>query len=103
MPVTAESKLESNLDVQEPTGVELKSGEKTKDKPKNSELKRMTIALPADTARMLELLSELQGVSQTEALRRAISTEAFIQREIKDGSKVLIESPDNRLKELVFR
>lgn len=69
-------------------------------KPKE---KRMTISLPSETARMLELLCELQGVTQTEALRRAISTEAFIQREIKDGSKIFVESPDRRIKELVFR
>jgi len=74
-----------------------------KGKVKNSELKRMTISLPQDTARMLELLTELQGVTQVEALRRAISTEAFIQREIKNGSRILVQAPDNQVKELVFR
>jgi metal-responsive CopG/Arc/MetJ family transcriptional regulator len=67
------------------------------------DMKRMTISLPSETAKMLEMLSELQQVSQSEALRRAISTEAFIQREVKNGSKVFIETPDKKLKELVFR
>lgn len=92
-----------NAGPQEPESTESKQRAKSKEKSKVSELKRMTVALPLDTARMLELLSELQGVSQTEALKRAISTEAFIQREIKDGSRVLIQSPNNQLKELVFR
>lgn len=75
----------------------------TKERAKTSDLKRMTIALTQETAKMLELLSEHQGVTQIEALRRAISTEAFIQREIKNGSRILVQSPDNQTKELVFR
>lgn len=76
---------------------------KVKEKAKGSDLKRMTIALPQEAAKMLELLSELQGISQVEALRRAISTEAFMQREIKSGSRILVQSTDNQMKELVFR
>ena len=75
----------------------------SKTQSKSSELKRMTINLPADTARMLELLSDLQGISQIEAIRRAISTEAYIQREVKNGSKILVQPPDNQIRELVFR
>jgi hypothetical protein len=82
---------------------ESKIDRKPQQKVKNPELKRMTIALPQESARMLELLSELQGITQVEALRRAISTEAFMQREIKNGSRILVQSPDNQMKELVFR
>lgn len=81
----------------------VKTNSKTREKSKANELKRMTIALPQETAKMLELLSELQGVTQSEALRRAISTEAFIQREIKSGSRILVQAPDGQVKELVFR
>jgi hypothetical protein len=97
------NELKFDADLQASEDVKSKSRAKSKEKTKASELKRMTVALPPETAKMLELLSELQGVSQTEALKRAISTEAFIQREIKDGSKVLIQSPNSHLKELVFR
>ena len=68
-----------------------------------SDSKRMSVSLPQETAKMLELLSELQGISQVEALRRAISTEAYIQREIKNGSRILVESTDKQIRELVFR
>jgi hypothetical protein len=83
--------------------LEAKSDQKLQGKVKNPELKRMTISLPQESARMLELLSELQGVTQVEALRRAISTEAFIQREVKNGSRILVEATDKQIKELVFR
>ena len=65
-------------------------------------MRKMTIALSDDTAKMLDLLAELQSVTQVEALRRAISTEAFLQREIKNGAKVLVTT-GNDVKELVFR
>jgi hypothetical protein len=103
MATAAIDTLGARFDTQEIGEIQPKLQAKSKEKVKTAELKRMTIALPPDAARMLELLSELQGVSQSEALRRAISTEAFIQREIKDGGRVLIQSPDNHVKELVFR
>lgn len=65
--------------------------------------KRMTVVLPAETARMLEILSELQSISMNEAIRRAISTEAFIQHEVRNNSKVLLETKDGKIKELIFR
>ncbi len=67
------------------------------------EPKRMMVALPAKTARMVEVLSALQSITQSEAIRRAISTEAFIQNEIRQNSKILIETSDGEVKELVFR
>lgn len=76
---------------------------KENERLKNSGLKRMTIALPQETAKMLELLSDLQGITQVEALRRAISTEAYIQHEVKRGARILIETSDNKIKELIFR
>jgi hypothetical protein len=70
---------------------------------KGDAIKRMTVALPSDTARMLELLSELQSISLNEAIRRAISTEAFIQNEIRQKSKILVETAKGETKELIFR
>jgi len=77
--------------------------EQLKSKVKNSDLKRMTIALPPESAKLVELLSGLQDVSQIEAIKRAISTEAFIQREVKKGSRILVQTSDDQIKELVFR
>lgn len=65
--------------------------------------KRMTVVLPAETARMLEILSELQSISLNEAIRRAISTESFIQTEIRKQSRLLLETKNGETKELIFR
>lgn len=66
--------------------------------------KRMTVNLPAETAQMLEILSKLQSISLNEALRRAISTESFIQNEIRNNkSKVFLETQNGETKELIFR
>ena len=64
--------------------------------------KRMTIFIPENLVKHLEWLAEVQGISQAEAIRKAIATESFIQREIARGSKVLIEK-DRSIKEVVFR
>lgn len=70
---------------------------------KKDSLKRMTVSLPPESARMLEILSEEQSITLNEAVRRSISTESFIQNEISKGGKVLIVAKDGSTKELVFR
>ena len=40
---------------------------------------------------------------QTDAIRRAIATEAYIDSEIQENSKILIQKSDNSLIEIVFR
>lgn len=65
--------------------------------------KRMTVVLPPETARMLEILSDIQSVTLNEAIRRAISTEAYIQKEVQQKSKILVEAEDGQTRELVFR
>lgn len=70
---------------------------------RHGEPKRMTITLPVDAVKLLDFLASTQGVSQVEAIRRAISTEAFIQGEVQEGSRILIETASGNVKELVFR
>jgi hypothetical protein len=64
---------------------------------------RVTADLPLATIEILRDLAESQNVSLTEALRRAIATEGFVQQRTKDNSRFLIESVDGRVSELVFR
>ena len=68
----------------------------------DTKAKRMTIQLTVEAAKSLEWLANFQGISQVEALRRAISTEAYLQREIQQGAKVLVQQEDS-IKVLVFR
>ena len=62
---------------------------------------RLTADLPIAEANALKELAALQGVTVTEALRRAIATEGTLQARRKTGSKVLLEK-DGMLSELVF-
>lgn len=70
--------------------------------PKKPNKKRMTIELGENSAQLLEWLSEIEEISQTEVIRRAIGTEAFLQKEILNGGKVFVQTSEG-LKEIVFR
>jgi hypothetical protein len=65
--------------------------------------KRMSISLSGDTAELLEFLAESQGISQNEAIRRAIATDVYFIKERLDGSRVLIQKPDKEIREVLFR
>ena len=58
--------------------------------------------LPSDLA-MLRALAAAQGISATEALRQAVATQQFVVQAYRDGGKLLIEYPDQRVRELVLR
>jgi hypothetical protein len=81
----------------------LVSSNSPKGQSENSAPKRMSITLSSDAAKWLELLAESQGITQTEALRKAIATEAYIQKEIAEGSKILVQKADKEIREVVFR
>jgi hypothetical protein len=65
--------------------------------------KRMSISLTGDAAEMLKSLAESQGITQNEALRKAIATEAYLFQERQKGSKVLLQKSDNEIREVIFR
>jgi len=63
---------------------------------------KVSFNLPEDELEQLRELADARRVSVTQALRQAIATEWFLADQ-PDGSKVLIESPDGRVREVVFR
>jgi hypothetical protein len=69
----------------------------------SSNVKRMSISLPSDIADLLEFLAKFQGISQNEALRKAIATEAYFLQERQQGNRVLIQAHDQQIKEVIFR
>lgn len=71
--------------------------------PRPSNVKRMSVTLSADAAELLEWLATTQGITQIEALRKAIATEAYLHKEIKQGSKVLLLNSDKEVREVIFR
>ncbi len=71
--------------------------------PRPPNVKRMSVTLSADAAELLEWLATTQGITQIEALRKAIATEAYLHKEIKQGSKVLLLNSDKEVREVIFR
>ena len=64
--------------------------------------KRMSIGLSGDAVELLEKLAKSQGISQNEALRKAIATEAYLREKIEQGNKVLLRNSDDDICEVVF-
>ena len=75
----------------------------TTDLPNTNSVKRMSVSLSGDAARLLESLAEAQGITQNEALRKAIATEAYLRQEMEQGAKVLLQKSDKEIREVVFR
>ena len=65
--------------------------------------KRMSIGLSGETVELLEFLAQSQGISQTEAIRRAIATDVYFLKERLDGSKVLLQKSNKEIREVLFR
>lgn len=65
--------------------------------------KRTTITLDDATSGLLDFLARSQDISQNEAIRRAIATEAYIQQEIQEGSIILVQKSNKEIREIVFR
>ena len=72
--------------------------EKAKTSPK-----RMSISLTGQAAEVLDTLATSQDITQNEALRKAIGTEAYIRNEIANGSRVTIIRADGKEVDVVFR
>lgn len=66
-------------------------------------VKRISVTLAPDTVDRLKKLASDKGITFTEALRRAVGTEIYLQNEIQKGGKVLIQKSDNTLREVTFR
>lgn len=69
----------------------------------SAQAKRMSVSFSSDFVKLLEDLSHSQGISQNEVLRRAVATEAYIQREVGRGSTILIQKSNGDIREVVFR
>jgi hypothetical protein len=65
--------------------------------------KRMSIGLSGETVELLEFLAQSQGISQNEAIRRAIATDVYFLKERLEGSKVLLQKSDKEIREVLFR
>jgi nucleoid-associated protein YgaU len=67
---------------------------------KNS--KRMTIQFSDNLMQHIEWLAEVQGISQAEAVRKAVALESYLRQALLSGSKLLIEDEDS-VREVIIR
>ena len=68
-----------------------------------SQTQRVSVSLPLDAIEKLDKIATRHGITMTDAIRRAIATEAYINNEIQENSKILIQKSDNSLIEVVFK
>lgn len=73
------------------------------DKSSDNNSKRMTISFPADLNQHLLWLAEQQGISQAEAVRKAVALESYLRQALqKPGAKLLIQD-DSSIREIIIR
>nr|WSW45364.1 hypothetical protein OG296_20800 [Streptomyces sp. NBC_01001] len=63
---------------------------------------RLTVNLSEEVVQALQDLASKNGVTVTEQLRRAISTEKWLE-DIRESHKVLVEEGSGRVREVVFK
>lgn len=63
---------------------------------------KLTVNLPDSTVEALKGIAQDRGITVTEALRQAVESQRFLQQEIQQGSKVLLEKPDDSLRQVIF-
>lgn len=65
-------------------------------------VRRVTASLRERDESNLEQVSEDAGLSQNDAIRKALATEAFVQETLKSGGAILVRDKDGVVKEVQF-
>lgn len=70
----------------------------------DSNIVKISVNLTEDAVEALKDLAAKRGTTVTEVLRRAISTEKYLdQVQRNEGAKVLVEDKKGKIRELVFQ
>lgn len=65
---------------------------------------RLSLRLSPEARKTLEEISALRGgVSFAEVVRRALGTELYLIKEQKEGARILVESSDKTVRQIVLR
>lgn len=67
-----------------------------------STVRRVTASLRPRDESNLESVAEDAGLSENDAIRKALATEAFVQETLKDGGSILVRSKDGTVREVQF-
>jgi predicted transcriptional regulator len=68
-----------------------------------AEKRKVTVNLSPEAVDALNEIADSRGVTLSEALRQAIASEKFLVDEVRKGSKILVERPDQGIREIVIR
>jgi len=60
------------------------------------------VNLPTSVWEKLEEAARTDGITRTEALRRAITIDLWLREQVRNGASVVVETPEGHEKELVF-
>lgn len=63
---------------------------------------KMSVNLPDDAVENLRAIAKKNGITLTAALRQSIANEKFLDDELKDGEKLLIEGSKGPVRQVVF-
>lgn len=63
---------------------------------------RVTVNLTKRASRSLEEIVELTGDGKTDAINRALSVYAYVEKVLKGGGRLLVQEPGSELRELVI-
>jgi predicted transcriptional regulator len=64
---------------------------------------KMSVNLPDEAVENLRAIAEKNGITLTAALRQAIANEKFLEDELNNGGKLLIEADKGPLRQVVFK
>ena len=67
-----------------------------------SETVKLSVNLPSEAVETLRAYAAREGITMTEALRRAMGLQKFIDSEVADGAKVLLEHKGGKMRQLVI-
>jgi hypothetical protein len=62
----------------------------------------VTASLRAKDEANLEQVAETTRLSQNDAIRKALATEAFVQETLQSGGKILVQDPKGVVREVQF-
>lgn len=71
--------------------------------PKDKAVVKTSVNLPQADLDALRHIAAKRGSTMAEVLRRAISVERFLDQTREEGGKILVETKDKKLRELLIR
>lgn len=64
---------------------------------------KLSVNVPKDEVEILRELAAERNTTMTEVLRQAIATEHFLTDQVKNQGRLVVEEPDGKRTQLVFR